>query len=254
MEESVDLIDSDLRHADKKVKLTKSTVAMIERKRQNAILLRESRLQCRVTAVSSNSGVKASCEPSKNKIVVCSKDSSDLTTLLSSINCRECNIHCNASYLYEKFGENVCDECRAKDKDQFKLMSKTDAKNEFVLKDCDLDLREPLLKFATAPNPHNQRGGFMKLYLLGQVYERACEVHGGDEGIDKAILQRSRNREVLAQQKMNKKLKELRKNSKPRQMKKVHVHEYGEEVYDEDNDEYSHCCKSCHYTETYEKL
>ena len=258
MKRTDDLDSNDLGHVNKKLKpaITKSTMAMIERKRQNAILLRESRLQCRPTAAAldSNSTSKESCKPYKTQTQIGMKESSDLTNLLSSVNCRECNIECNASYLYEKFGENVCDECREKDKDQFKLISKTDAKNEFVLKDCDLDAREPPLKYATAPNPHNLKGGFMKLYLQGQVYERACEVHGGDDGIDKAILQRSKNRELFAQRKMNKKLSELRTSSKPRQIKVAHVHEFGEEVYDEANDEYSHCCKLCNYSESYEKM
>ena len=244
--------------ASKKVKLSKSTIAMIERKRQNAILLRESRLQCRPTATSvqpttvSNSLPRE--QPKNNMRIPHKKEDSDLSDLLTTVNCRECHICCNASYLHEKFGENVCDECRDKDKDQFKLISKTDAKNEFVLKDCDFDSREPPLRFVTAPNPHNRKGGFMKLYLQGQVYERACEVHGGDEGIDNAILQRSKNREAFALRKMNKKLADLRNSSKPRQIKEAHVHEFGDEMYHEDDDEYSHSCKSCGYTEHYEKL
>ncbi|KAL5263410.1 hypothetical protein ACHWQZ_G008696 [Mnemiopsis leidyi] len=252
------LDDKDVEHAVKKVKLNKSTIAMIERKRQNAILLRESRLQCRPTTTNIQPiyvSTSSSCEQSKNNAgISLKKEDSDLTDLLSTVNCRECNICCNASYLHEKFGESVCDECRDKDKDQFKLISKTDAKNEFVLKDCDFDSREPPLKFVTAPNPHNRKGGFMKLYLQGQVYERACEVHGGDEGIDKAILQRSKNREAFVQRKMVKKLSELRNSSKPRQIKETHVHEFGAEIYHKDDDEYSHCCKSCGYTEHYEKL
>lgn len=242
---------------NKKRKLSKSTIAMVERKRQNAILLRESRLQCKPTAAAAvkvhertpqTYTYKTGME--KNPVL---PSNSDLSDLLHSVNCRDCNVSCNASYLYEKFGENVCDECRGKDKDQFKLISKTDAKNEFVLKDCDLDSREPPLKYVTAPNPHNHRGS-MRLFLQGQVYDRACEVHGGDEGIDAALLKRSQNRELFAQRKMNKKLADLRKLSKPRKIRETHVHEYGEEFYCEEDDEYSHTCKSCGYSETYEKL
>lgn len=49
------------------------------------------------------------------------------------------------------------------------LITRTDAKNEYLLKDCDLDKREPILKFIVRKNPHNVRWGEMKLYLHHQV-------------------------------------------------------------------------------------
>lgn len=48
------------------------------------------------------------------------------------------------------------------------LISKTDAKKEYLLKDCDFDKREPPLKFILRKNPHNKHGN-MKLYLRLQV-------------------------------------------------------------------------------------
>ena len=45
------------------------------------------------------------------------------------------------------------------------LITKTDAKNEFLLKDEDFEKREPPLKFITRKNPHNVRWGEMKLFL-----------------------------------------------------------------------------------------
>jgi len=37
------------------------------------------------------------------------------------------------------------------------------------LKDCDIDKREPILKYIVKRNPHNSRWGSMKLYLESQV-------------------------------------------------------------------------------------
>lgn len=37
------------------------------------------------------------------------------------------------------------------------------------MKDCDFDLRIPVLKFIVRKNPHNDRWGDMKLYLEQQV-------------------------------------------------------------------------------------
>lgn len=54
-------------------------------------------------------------------------------------------------------------------KEKFDLITKTEAKKEYLLKDCDFDLRSPPLKFILGKNPHNSRWGEMKLYLLLQV-------------------------------------------------------------------------------------
>lgn len=239
-------------NTDNDSKLSKSTLALIERKRQNAILLRESRLQNKdIPSSHSNPNNKSTLEsnpyPSKKRKTI-------TDDLFTDVRCMECSIKCNASYLYEKFKENVCDECKEKDKDQFKLITKTEAKNEFVLKDCDLDYREPPLMYITAPNPHSRKGGIMKLYLHGQVYKRAFDVHGGDEGIDEALAKRLKNKEITMENKMNKKLADLRRGSKPRQLKQAHVHDFGDEIFDSVTDEYSRSCKSCSYIEKYEKL
>lgn len=62
----------------------------------------------------------------------------------------------------------VCDGCRDSD-EKHSLITRTEAKTEYLLKDCDLDKRLPLLKFICRKNPHNVRWGDMKLYLHLQV-------------------------------------------------------------------------------------
>ena len=49
------------------------------------------------------------------------------------------------------------------------LITKTDAKNNYLLKDGDFDRREPPLRYIVRKNPHNERWGDMKLYLKLQV-------------------------------------------------------------------------------------
>ena len=49
------------------------------------------------------------------------------------------------------------------------LVTKTDAKNDYFLKDEDFDAREPALKCIVKKNPHNVNWGSMKLYLRCQV-------------------------------------------------------------------------------------
>lgn len=82
--------------------------------------------------------------------------------------CLECGDKFFDSYLLDNFDYAVCDKCRDPD-GKHSLITRTEAKTEFLLKDCDFDKREPPLKYISRKNPHNIRWGEMKLYLLLQV-------------------------------------------------------------------------------------
>ena len=100
------------------------------------------------------------------------------------LKCDKCEKKFPFSYLSQNFNCNVCDTCRINYPDEFKLITRTDAKSEFLLKDCDFDSREPALKFIVKKNPHNNRFSDMKLYLKSQCKQRAIEVHEKLEIID----------------------------------------------------------------------
>lgn len=51
-----------------------------------------------------------------------------------------------------------------------KLITKTDAKNRYQLKDVDIDKREPPLRFIIKKNPRQEKWSEMKLYLESQVF------------------------------------------------------------------------------------
>lgn len=55
------------------------------------------------------------------------------------------------------------------DDEKHALITKTEAKTEYLLKDSDLEKREPLLRHIICKNPHNERWGSMKLFLRSQV-------------------------------------------------------------------------------------
>lgn len=59
--------------------------------------------------------------------------------------------------------------------DKHRLITRTEAKDKYLLKDVDLDVREPVLLFLLKKNPRNDRWGDMKLYLECQV-GCACNV------------------------------------------------------------------------------
>jgi len=171
--------------------------------------------------------------------------------------CTECLEDLADSYLFRMFNIDVCDKCKETEKDgKHELITKTDAKNQFLLKDMDFD-REPSLKFIVRKNPHNSRWGDMKLYLRLQVEKKALEVWGSEEALEEEHEKREDRRDHLKVKKFNKKLKALRMQVRGSLYKKdisAHEHEYGEEVYDEDEDMYSRTCKTCDHVHSYEKM
>lgn len=174
------------------------------------------------------------------------------------ITCIDCNESFIESWLAKSFDYNVCDKCRDSE-DRHSLITRTEAKNEYLLKDCDLDSREPTLKFIERKNPHNVRWGTMKLYLHLQIEKRALEVWGSEEQLMEQLEQREVKREKTKLKKYKKNMKQLRMEMRSslydaRKSKAPHSHEYGTEIYNEDDDNYSHTCTICGFVESYEKM
>ncbi|XP_013106909.1 DNA repair protein complementing XP-A cells homolog [Stomoxys calcitrans] len=161
------------------------------------------------------------------------------------------------SFLMNNFSHSVCDKCRDCD-GEHSLITRTEAKAEYLLKDCDFDKREPPLRYISRKNPHNIRWGEMKLYLHLQVQKRALEVWGSEEELMKQHENRLEKREVGKIRKYNKQMKQLRMEVRSslytKKTKAVHVHEFGEDSYNEEEDTYTHTCRTCNFTETYEKM
>lgn len=172
--------------------------------------------------------------------------------------CEDCGEEFSDSYLFRTFDHLACDGCRNTEKDgKHELITKTDAKNQFLLKDPDFDRREPPLKFILRKNPHNSRWGDMKLYLRSQVEKRALEVWGSEEALEEEHEKRDDKKAEAKVKKFNKKMKSLRMQVRSSLFQKdvsVHEHEFGEETYNEEEDEYSKTCSTCGYTQTYEKM
>ena len=178
--------------------------------------------------------------------------------------CDECSEELQSdSYLFKTFDLEVCDKCKDTSKDgKHELITKTDAKNIFLLKDYDFDRREPPLKFITRKNPHNQRWGDMKLFLRVQVEKRALEVWKTEEALEKEIEKKEDRRELVKAKKFGKRIKELRMQMRGSLFAKDyktatgvgHEHEFEAEIYNEEKDEYSRKCTICGYINTYEKM
>lgn len=171
--------------------------------------------------------------------------------------CIDCNKKFSESRLYKHFEISVCDTC--KENGKHPLITRTESKNKYCLKDCDLDLREPILKFIVRKNPHDDRWGDMKLYYEKLVLRRALEVWGSEEKIEEERDRRLENKDKKKVKQYQKQVKAMRQAVRTSTWHKdltKHTHEYDSEneTYDEEEDTYTKKCKSCQHTVTYEKM
>lgn len=170
--------------------------------------------------------------------------------------CEECHQEFLKSYLYRNFAVCVCDGCRDP-KGTHELITRTEAKTKYILKDCDLDLRQPTLRYILKKNPHQHRGD-MRLYLKFQIEERALQVHGSEENLEEELERREERRTMKKQKTYDKKMKSLQMQVRSSLYKRdlaSHQHEYGEAVcIDEESDLYRKECKTCGHKWDYEEM
>ncbi|EDL98833.1 xeroderma pigmentosum, complementation group A (predicted), isoform CRA_b [Rattus norvegicus] len=258
--------------AEKPAELPAAVRASVERKRQRALMLRQARLAARPYPAAAATGgvtsIKAAPkvidtkggfileeeEEEKHKIGDVVHEPGPVMEFDYTI-CEECGKEFMDSYLMNHFDLPTCDSCRDAD-DKHKLITKTEAKQEYLLKDCDLEKREPALRFIVKKNPRHSQWGDMKLYLKLQVVKRALEVWGSQEALEDAKEVRQENREKMKQKKFDKKVKELRRAVRSSVWKRettAHQHEYGPEEHLEE-DMYRKTCTLCGHELTYEKM
>ncbi|KAJ0182851.1 hypothetical protein K1T71_002220 [Dendrolimus kikuchii] len=174
--------------------------------------------------------------------------------------CEECARPFPQSYLFDAFGHPACDGCRD-DADRHALITRTEAKGEYLLKDCDLDSRPPPLRCVRRRNPHSARYGDMRLYLRAQVEARALQVWGSEARLEEERARRSEGAARLKHARTQKRLRALRmdvRSSLYDRSHRSHEHEFGperrERERDRDDDTYSRECTTCGFRETYEKM
>ncbi|OBS57142.1 hypothetical protein A6R68_11735, partial [Neotoma lepida] len=65
--------------------------------------------------------------------------------------------------------------------DKHKLITKTEAKQEYLLKDCDLEKREPALRFIVKKNPRHSQWELRRA-VRSSVWKREAAVHQHEYG------------------------------------------------------------------------
>ncbi|KAL1233516.1 putative DNA repair protein [Trichinella spiralis] len=179
---------------------------------------------------------------------------SDEQKFESSSSRSKCSKEFDESYLHSTFNYPVCDQCKEL-KGKHSLITRTKAKELYLLKDCDFDLRAPPLRFAVRKNPHSARYGDMKLYLTIQVEKRAIEVWGSVEELERQRQLRLRNREKWKEKRYDNKMRNLRKQVQSGVHEpKTHQHNFGDEQFDKKNNSYFKNCVDCNFKIAYEKI
>lgn len=162
----------------------------------------------------------------------------------------------------ECFGAQVCNACKEKLPEKYSLLTKTEAREDYLLTDPELK-DESLLPHLEKPNPHKATWNNMMLYLRYQVEEYAFsdKKWGSSEALDEEFAKRHADAKARKEKKFRTKLNDLKRRTRvdahKRQKAGVeggnfgdalggkHVHEYGRAVEDPDTGMSVRTCIEC---------
>ncbi|KAJ8669013.1 hypothetical protein QAD02_000272 [Eretmocerus hayati] len=275
-ESDAEAVSSSKPDENSSIEIDDGILKRIEKNREKALLLRQAKLvahpyakpdnekgvQGKVVKVGGSKVIDSGAgflieEDEEIEAAMCNIADNPAPIISTLPECLECKKEFKDSFLLQKFDYPACDECRDND-GKHSLITRTEAKQEYLLKDCDFDKREPALKYILRKNPHNVHWGEMKLYLQIQIEERALQVWGTEEALIEEREKRDVKRQGTKIKKFNKKIKQLRMEVRSslydKTQKASHTHKFGKDIYNEDDDTYTHTCTSCGFEETYEKM
>mmetsp|Transcript_34712 Transcript_34712/g.79174 ORF Transcript_34712/g.79174 Transcript_34712/m.79174 type:complete len:223 (+) Transcript_34712:3-671(+) len=171
--------------------------------------------------------------------------------------CQECGERSHNTEFFKAFQISVCNQCKW-DAPAYKCMTKTEAKETFLLTDADLDPGRGGLAFVVRSNPRKERWNQMKLYLRQQVEQKSHERFGGPDGLEAEIRHRVMEQYARKRKKLEGKLPKKKTRTagiKPRaKSPERHTHRWGEEVQVGDSDDWTKTCVECGAVDCFMKL
>ena len=128
--------------------------------------------------------------------------------------CRECG-SLEIDWKWEEvFGCAVCNSCKEKVPDKYSLLTKTEAKDDYLLTDPELR-DEELLPHLVKPNPHKATWNNMMLFLRFQVEDYAfSKKWGSAEALDEEFHRREAEKKKRKEEKFKSKLQDLKKRTR----------------------------------------
>jgi DNA-repair protein complementing XP-A cells len=122
-------------------------------------------------------------------------------TSAESGTCTDCQNARSQAKFYEAFELRVCYDCQRANRGKYQLITKSKAKDEYLLNDRQLDETRGGLGNMRLPNPHDKRHADMRMYLRAQVEQLAFATWGSSEELLLEKEQRSENRLERAESK-----------------------------------------------------
>ncbi|KAL1996671.1 hypothetical protein VTN49DRAFT_7536 [Thermomyces lanuginosus] len=135
--------------------------------------------------------------------------------------CRECGSLAIDWKWEEAFKCCVCHACKEKYPEKYSLLTKTEAKEDYLLTDPELRDQE-LLPHMKKPNPHKATWNDMMLYLRYQVEEYAFSPKkwGSPEALDAEFERREAEKKRRREVKFKTKLEDLKKRTRAEQYRR----------------------------------
>lgn len=176
--------------------------------------------------------------------------------------CRECGSLEIDWQFDELLQTQVCHTCKEKIPEKYSLLTKTEAKEDYLLTDPELR-DENLLPRMTKPNPHKSTWNDMMLFMRFQVEEYAFsdKKWGSAEKLDEEFERRLKETKDRKEKKFKNKLNELKKRTRVDAYKKgraggggefgdtignaKHEHEWGRSVEDPETGMTKRSCIEC---------
>ncbi|KAI1396674.1 DNA repair protein [Hypoxylon fuscum] len=129
--------------------------------------------------------------------------------------CRECN-SLEIDFQWEEvFGCAICNSCKEKYPEKYSLLTKTEAREDYLLTEPELRDDE-LLPHLSRPNPHKSHWHDMMLFLRCQVEEYAFgdKKWGSAEALDAEFERREADKKKKKETKFKEKLLDLKKRTR----------------------------------------
>ncbi|KAF2474342.1 DNA repair protein [Lindgomyces ingoldianus] len=181
--------------------------------------------------------------------------------------CRECrSLEVDWKWA-DVFSISICAACREKYPDKYSLLTKTEAREDYLLTDPELK-DEELLPHLERPNPHKTNWNNMQLFLRLQVeaYAFSPKKWGSPEALDAEYEKRQGIAKARKEKKFKNKLEDLKKRTRVEAYKRAklggqgeganfgdrikgwgdrHVHEWGRSVLDPETGMMRKRCEEC---------
>jgi DNA-repair protein complementing XP-A cells len=181
--------------------------------------------------------------------------------------CRECTSLEIDWKWQDIFGIGICNSCKEKLPDKYSLLTKTEARDDYLLTDPELK-DEELLPHLERPNPHKQFFHPMQLFLRLQVeaYAFSPQKWGSAEALDEEYAKRQVVSKERKQKKFKNKLEDLKKRTRVEAYKRArlagdggdaqfgqkikgrydrHEHEWGRSILDPETGMTKKRCEEC---------